>query len=61
MKILNVTHSFIPCYDAGGVVRVVYDLSKELINQGHDVTVYTTDGCNKRLNVKKNKPKDTII
>lgn len=54
MKILQVSHSFYPCVDSGGVVRVVYELSKELVAKGHSVTVYTTDGCTKRLSVKKN-------
>jgi len=56
MKILQVCHSFYPCFDAGGVVRVVYELSKKLVKNGHGVTVYTTDGCKKRLDVKKNLP-----
>lgn len=56
MKILQISHSFIPCFDSGGVVRVVYEISKELSAKGHDVTVYTTDGCIKRLKVKKNSP-----
>lgn len=55
MNILQVSHSFIPCYDSGGVVRSVYTLSKELASRGHKVTVYTTDGCTKRLDVEKNK------
>jgi glycosyltransferase involved in cell wall biosynthesis len=55
MNILQVSHSFIPCYDSGGVVRSVYTLSKELASRGHNVTVYTTDGCTKRLDVEKNK------
>ena len=58
LKILHVTNSFAPCFDAGGVVRVVYDISKELIAKGHEVTVYTTDGCSKRLDVEKNTPVD---
>ena len=58
MNILQVSHSFIPCYDSGGVVRSVYTLSKELASRGHNVTVYTTDGCTKRLDVEKNKRVD---
>lgn len=56
MKILQVSHSFIPCFDSGGVVRVVYEISKDLVARGHDVTVYTTDGCTKRLDVQVNSP-----
>ena len=58
MNILQVSHSFIPCYDSGGVVRSVYTLSKELAFRGHRVTIYTTDGCPKRLDVRKNSPVD---
>ena len=58
LKILQVSNSFYPCFDAGGVVRVVYDISKELLARGHEVTVYTTDGCTKRLNVEKNNAVD---
>ena len=56
MNILQVSQSFYPCFDAGGVVRVVYEISKELAAKGHNVTVYTTDGCTKRLKVEKNVP-----
>ena len=45
MKILQVCQSFYPCFASGGVTRVVYELSKELVSNGHEVTVYTTDGC----------------
>jgi glycosyltransferase involved in cell wall biosynthesis len=54
MNILQVSPSFYPCFDFGGVVRVVYEISKELESKGHNVTVYTTDGCTKRLKVEKN-------
>jgi len=56
MKILQVAHSFYPCFSAGGVVRCSYEISKSLVKRGHDVTVYTTDGCKERLDVKTNKP-----
>lgn len=36
---------------------MVYDLSKTLLKLGHNVTVYTTDGCAQRLNVDTNKAK----
>jgi glycosyltransferase involved in cell wall biosynthesis len=45
MKILQVCQSFYPCFASGGVTRVVYEVSKELVSLGHEVTVYTTDGC----------------
>ena len=58
MKILHVCGAFYPCFESGGVVRSVYEISKELVKKGHEVTVYTTDGCSKRLNVKNNCPVD---
>lgn len=45
MKILQVSQSFYPCFDSGGVPRVAYEISKELIAMGHEVTVYTTNSC----------------
>jgi len=58
LKILHICHSFYPCFASGGVVRAAYDLSKKLVEKGHDVSVYSTDGCYKRLDVKKNSPVD---
>jgi glycosyltransferase involved in cell wall biosynthesis len=58
MKILHVCHSFYPCFGAGGVVRVTYELSKKLVERGHEITVYTTDGCQQRLKVKTDCPVD---
>lgn len=58
MKILQVCQSFYPCLASGGVVQVAYHLSRKLADNGHDVTVYTTDGCIKRhkinIEIKKN-------
>jgi glycosyltransferase involved in cell wall biosynthesis len=56
MRILQVTNFFKPSWEAGGPVRSVYEISKRLIENGHDVTVYTTDGFKYRLNVRKNEP-----
>jgi len=58
MNILQVTHSFHPCYQAGGVVKVAYEISRALVKRGHKVTVITTDGCKPRLVVKKNSDVD---
>ena len=58
MKILQVTNFFKPSWESGGPARVAYEVSKELIERGHEVTVYTTDGYTSRLSVKKNKPVD---
>lgn len=58
MKILQVTNFFKPSWEAGGVTRVAYEISKNLVNEGHEVTVYTTDGFRSRLNIIKNKAVD---
>ena len=58
MKILQISHSFNPCHEAGGVVKVAYEISRCLVERGHQVTVVTTDGCTQRLNVKKNTEVD---
>ncbi|MDD5082499.1 MAG: glycosyltransferase [Dehalococcoidales bacterium] len=43
MKILQVIPYFVPAWDFGGPVRVCYELSKQLVSRGHEVTVFTTD------------------
>lgn len=56
MKILQVTNFYKPSWEAGGVTRVCCEVSQNLANRGHEVTVYTTDGYDSRLNVPSNKP-----
>lgn len=58
MKILHVTPFFKPSWEAGGPPRSVYELARRQVKKGHHVTVFTTDGFKKRLDVKKNKPLD---
>ncbi|MDD3492548.1 MAG: glycosyltransferase [Candidatus Thermoplasmatota archaeon] len=58
MNILQLTNFFKPSWEAGGPPRSVYELSKQLVRKGHDVTVYTTDGFKRRLNVTKNRKVD---
>jgi len=55
MRILQVTSFFKPSWEAGGIARVSYEISRKLA-ENNEVTVYTTDGFKKRLNVKKNQP-----
>ncbi|CCJ36713.1 glycosyltransferase [Methanoculleus bourgensis MS2] len=43
MKILQVTPFFKPLWESGGVARVAYDVSRNLHENGHDITVYTTN------------------
>jgi len=58
MRILQVTPYFYPAWTFGGPVKAVYELSKELVKKGHDVTVYTTDICDRTssLDVKSDGP-----
>ncbi|WP_292729697.1 glycosyltransferase [Methanoculleus sp.] len=43
MKILQVTPFFKPLWESGGVARVAYDISHTLHENGHEITVYTTN------------------
>jgi glycosyltransferase involved in cell wall biosynthesis len=43
MRILQVIPYFYPAFAFGGPVQVVYDISKKLVERGHDFVVYTTD------------------
>jgi len=43
MKILQIVSSFPPAYSYGGALQVAYNISKELVRLGHQVTVYSTD------------------
>lgn len=54
MKILHVVPSFAPCFSHGGVVNASYQIAKKQVENGHDVTVYTTDSCNERLKFDNN-------
>lgn len=47
LKILQVVPYFYPAWAYGGIPRVVYELSRELVRAGHDVSVYTTDVLDK--------------
>ena len=53
MKILQVIPYFPPAYAFGGPVKVVYEVSRELIRRGHEIVVYTTDAkdFNSRLEI----------
>ena len=57
MRILQVSNSFKPAWEAGGMTRTAYDLSKHLVKRGHKVTVFATEkGLSKDFNVTRNKP-----
>ncbi len=55
MNILQITPFFKPSWESGGVVRVVYELSKELNKNGHQITVFTTNRSVVPINVKPNR------
>lgn len=51
MKILQVVSYFYPAWAYGGPSRTAYELSKELVKRGHEVTVYTTDSLDAQRRV----------
>jgi len=55
MEILQVIDFFKPAWDTGGIVRVCYEISRRLINRGHEVTVYTTDGRTSDFEIVRNR------
>lgn len=42
-KILHITNTFYPAWAYGGIARVTYEQCLQLVDRGHDVTVFTTD------------------
>ena len=56
MKILEVISSFPPAYSYGGALKGAHALSKQLVADGHDVSVFTTDvyDANSRLHYNTN-------
>ena len=54
MRILHVVPSFAPCFSHGGVVNASYQIAKSQVENGHDVSVFTTDSCDKRLKFENN-------
>jgi glycosyltransferase involved in cell wall biosynthesis len=47
MRILQVVPRYAPAWAFGGGVRITYDLAREWVRGGHDVTVYTSDQLNR--------------
>jgi len=56
LKILHVSTSYKPSFETGGVARSCYEMTTSLAKMGHDVTVYTTDRGENRVDAKKNSP-----
>jgi len=55
LKVLHITPTYIPAYRYGGTIFSVHRLCKELVKQGVDVTVYTSNlNGNDILDVKTN-------
>jgi len=53
MKILQVLSAFYPAWKYGGTVPAVFNVSKELVKRGHDVTVYTSDTIDNKTRQKE--------
>jgi len=58
MKILHVTKTFKPFWEFGGVARVSYEMSRHLLDRGHEITVYTIDSFSSIKEVESNKQTD---
>lgn len=46
MRLLTVTPFYHPAIAYGGLVPLIHGCSRELVNRGHEVVVYTTDALN---------------
>lgn len=57
MKILQVIPFFVPAWGFGGPVRVCYDISTNLVRDGHEVTVLTTDTYDQTTRIEKMEEK----
>ncbi len=53
MRILQVIPYFIPAWNYGGPLTLVHNLSKELVERGHEVVIYTTDTLNANHRIKE--------
>jgi len=53
MNILHIVPYFYPAWSYGGTPRVVFELCRELVKKGHNVTVYTTDVFDKDKRVEQ--------
>jgi glycosyltransferase involved in cell wall biosynthesis len=53
MKILQVIAYFYPAWSYGGPPRNTYELCRELVKNGHKVTVFTTDALDARNRIKE--------
>ncbi len=58
MNILQVANFYKPIWEAGGVARSTYELSRHLAARGHAVTVYTTNWAYQDYDLTTNAPVD---
>jgi len=58
MNILFVSTAFKPAWETGGTTRVCYDLARRLTENGHNVTVLTTNRGSAKHKVKTGHPID---
>ena len=47
MRLLHITPYYEDAWAYGGIPRVVSALAKGLVGRGHEVTVCTTDACDR--------------
>jgi len=52
LKVLQVIPYFFLSWAGGGPVELIYNLSKSLLDRGHQITIYTTDALNKEGKLK---------
>lgn len=57
MRILQVIPYFVPAWGYGGPIPVCYELSKKLVENGHSVTVCTTDAYDNSSRIWNRKEK----
>ncbi len=55
MKLLQVVPYFYPAWSYGGPGKLVFDISKEMIRRGHDVSVYTSDAYDATSRMPENQ------
>ncbi len=61
MKVLHLIPSYLPATDSPGPILVTHTLNKELVQQGVEVTVYTTDmDRGKRMDVSHHQVIDGV-
>ncbi len=60
MNILHIIPYFYPAWSYGGTPRVVFELCRELVRKGHNVTVYTTDVFDSKKRIEDLTPNSKL-